>query len=294
MSEDGEVRYKLIPKGESDPLKPGAGENFGGEATAYYKNKDVYSGIYVGGRRSGRGTYSFHNEDVYNGQFQNNDKDGFGQMTYSAKSGKEDEDPDAQEGKPPRGGTYLGSFTKGMRGCGTGKDPDEKDAGSGMSKSAGTFTYVNKDVYVGQWQAGKKQGKGTYRYAKDGTQLDGIWENGQIQQGKWIFPNGTFYCGSFKHNKPNGKGIWVFKNGNQLTGDFVQKVEQAEEGDPDAPPEKPKVACQWKPGKFTALRGGDVFGPRSGAIALVKPPLDWPWPLVPPVDEKPQAEEPQA
>lgn len=50
--------------------------------------------------------------------------------------------------------------------------------------------------------------------------LFGQWKMGQIEQGKWIQPNGTFYEGKFANNKPNGQGKWVFKNGNVLDGEY--------------------------------------------------------------------------
>lgn len=52
---------------------------------------------------------------------------------------------------------------------------------------------------------------------------------GQVEQGKWIQPNGTFYEGAFSNNKPNGKGRWVFKNGNVLDGEYEQKKKEGEE-----------------------------------------------------------------
>lgn len=38
-------------------------------------------------------------------------------------------------------------------------------------------------------------------------ELFGDWNENQILQGKWVFPNGTIYEGQFKNNKPNGIGI---------------------------------------------------------------------------------------
>ena len=40
--------------------------------------------------------------------------------------------------------------------------------------------------------------------------LTGEWNENQILQGKWVFPNGTIYEGQFKGNKPNGNGIFLF------------------------------------------------------------------------------------
>lgn len=76
--------------------------------------------------------------------------------------------------------------------------------------------YQNKDTYSGWWQFGKKKGNGTYTYAATGMKLIGTWEENKIIEGKWIFPNGTFYSGQFKDNKPNGDGVWSINTGNNL------------------------------------------------------------------------------
>ena len=52
--------------------------------------------------------------------------------------------------------------------------------------------------------------------------MSGKWENGIILEGDWIFPNGTFFRGKFKGNKPEGSGEWHFTNGNKVKGDFAQ------------------------------------------------------------------------
>ena len=66
--------------------------------------------------------------------------------------------------------------------------------------------------------------------------LYGDWIDGKITKGKWIYPNGMYYEGSFENNKPNGDGKWYFKNGNVLTGVYTQSVTQP---DPDGGDEVP-------------------------------------------------------
>ena len=36
--------------------------------------------------------------------------------------------------------------------------------------------------------------------------IQGQWENGNVNHGEWIFPNGKVYRGAFKNNKPDGNG----------------------------------------------------------------------------------------
>eukprot|EP00434_Breviolum_minutum_P006765 symbB.v1.2.005969.t1/scaffold344.1/size224651/11 len=254
MAEGDETdpKYELYVKGSAEAREAGS-QQFTGQGKAMYLTGDTYEGTFVEGLRAGKGLYVFKkNGDSYEGKYEENRKHGFGKMIYRNKISEEDDPPD--ENAPPRGGSYLGNYTAGLRGCAANVNPDE-------APSEGTFTYVNGDVYTGQWREGKKQGKGTYTFAKDQTQLVGEWEEGKITCGKWVFPNGTFYCGKFRYNKPFGKGVWVFKNGNQLTGDYVQKEQQAEDEPPaddleGAVRPDPKVWCQFKPKASVAVRGG--------------------------------------
>jgi radial spoke head protein 1 len=254
--EDEEPKYKLFVKGQDAPLEKGS-QQFTGQGKAFYLNGDTYDGTYVEGLRRGTGLYTFKKfGDSYEGQYEENKKHGFGKLEYRHELGEDEEAADDEESKVPRGGTYVGHFHAGRRGCADGTtEMDEA--------SEGTFTYVNGDEYVGQWCAGKKHGQGTYSYKKDGTKLVGKWEKGKITAGKWIFPNGTFYSGAFRYNKPFGKGIWVFPNGNQMTGEYVQKEQQAEDEPPPADDDgpvverpDPKVWCHFKYGTSAAVRGG--------------------------------------
>lgn len=265
--EDG-PEYKLYEPGQDKPREQGS-QGFSGQGKAEYKNGDTYDGCFEEGKRKGKGKYMFSkNGDVYEGFYEDNMKSGFGKLVYGNKKGEDEEGGDEAEeeegaAKIGRGGTYLGVFSNGQRGCKDDQDPNQ-------ASSEGTFSYVNGDVYVGQWKAGKKHGKGSYTFAKDDTKLVGEWENGKITNGRWIFPSGTFYCGSFRYNKPNGKGVWVFANGNQLTGEYNQK-EQANEEEPPEDPENPEpkpdpeVTCTFKCGKNVLVQGGTMFGKTAGS-----------------------------
>merc|ERR1719198_1973865 len=258
--EDEDVKYQLFPQGQDVP-RAEMSKMFSGYGLAKYVNGDTYDGVFIEGYRRGKGTYVFKkNGDKYEGFYEENKKHGFGKMVYTSKSGKEEEDGDGDEEKPDtRSGTYLGYFTGGMRGM--------KAQGGDAAMSEGTFTYANGDIYVGQWCEGKKHGRGSYSYAKDGTKLVGDWVQGKIVSGEWIFPNGTFYSGKFRYNKPWGKGVWVFKNGNQLTGEYLQK-EQPTDEDPPADDEEnvvrpdPKVWCRFQHGANVAVCGGSMNIPK--------------------------------
>ncbi len=57
----------------------------------------------------------------------------------------------------------------------------------------------------------------------------GNWSEGKMTDGKWLFPNGVSYDGTFEHNKPKGKGTWAFQNGNTQKGEYIQHVLPADE-----------------------------------------------------------------
>jgi len=256
--EEGEVKYQLeTPEGilNSSKKPPYTGQ---GKATYANEDRDTYDGEFVEGYRCGWGTYIFKkNGDTYTGQYEQNLKHGLGKINYSSTFGNEEDGGEDEGGKAPRGGFYHGYFTKGLRGSPT---PQTPVAGQTM-QSEGTFTYCNGDVYVGQWQNGKKHGTGTYACSSDKTKLKGEWVEGKMSSGQWIFPNGAFYSGRFRYNKPIGKGVWVFPNGNQLTGEYVQKEMQSEEGEapPDeeggAPKKDPQVECTFKYADCVCVKG---------------------------------------
>ena len=58
--------------------------------------------------------------------------------------------------------------------------------------------------------------------------------------GKWIWKDSTSWHGSFKDNKPIGKGIFYFPNG------LVQEGEYIQEGDAEDPEAELKTV--WKAG----------------------------------------------
>ena len=82
--------------------------------------------------------------------------------------------------------------------------------------------YDNKDIYSGQWKNGKKDGLGTYIFKQTGMKYVGTFKSGQMIQGKWLYPNGTYFMGNFDNNQPKGHGKWNFTNKNVVEGDYTQ------------------------------------------------------------------------
>lgn len=262
--DEGGITYELLTM-DGTTLTSSRKPPYTGSGKATYPNedRDEYDGEFVEGFRCGWGTYIFKkNGDTYTGQYEQNHKHGLGKIIYAPTFGPPGEEggEEGGDGASKRGGFYHGYFTKGKRGA-----PDKKEDVPGeTSKSEGTFTYCNGDVYVGQWKEGKKHGTGTYACAADKSKLKGEWVEGKLATGQWIFPNGTFWSGRFRYNKPIGKGVWVFPNGNQLTGEYEQKELANEEGEGGGGGEEgeegqekkdPAVECTFKYGNCVKVKG---------------------------------------
>lgn len=116
---------------------------------------------------------------------------------------------------------------------------------NGKRHGEGVFTYKKtKDIYSGFWKYGNKHGFGTYTFFDTKMMLSGEWQNGNIVSGKWIFPNGIYWEGSFKGNKPINIGTWHFSNGNVIKGEFKQTEDENADPNPDTN-EKP-IILNWK------------------------------------------------
>lgn len=189
-----------------------------------YSNRDSFAGDYVNGKKNGRGTYMyFGSGDSYNGQWKEDMKHGMGRMEYKGKG---------------REGEYQGYW--------------ENDRRHGE----GVFTYQNGDTYSGWWRFGNKEGKGTFTSKATGMKLVGDWANGEMTHGRWIYPNGFYYEGSFQNNKPSGEGKWHCKDGNVISGAFVQKKKEA--GEDEAPPEEEEEGGAQAVQKFELTWTTDV------------------------------------
>ena len=191
-----ETEYKLVTGGEKTLNDS---RNFSGTGTAYYPNGDVYQGMFVSGLRQGdNGIYTYHSlakpnddgaeppKEVYTGQWVNNLKHGIGKQNYNGM------------------GDYYGHWEKGQK------------------HGEGVMIYDNKDIYSGQWKNGKKDGQGTYIFAETGMKFIGLFKGGNLTNGKWQYPNGSYFEGSFDNNQPKGKGRWHFENGNVVEGLYTQ------------------------------------------------------------------------
>ncbi|GKT36175.1 putative Phosphatidylinositol-4-phosphate 5-kinase [Aduncisulcus paluster] len=129
-----------------------------------------------------------------------------------------EEEEQAQLIEVPDIGTYTGGRNKLGERHGTGK-----------------MVFANKDVYEGEYQDGKRTGKGKYKWFASGCEYEGDYvdglrdgegtmkyNNGAVYGGTWvkgkrhgagkmIFPNKDFYYGEWKEGLQSGTGMYTYK-----------------------------------------------------------------------------------
>nr|XP_056722593.1 radial spoke head 10 homolog B-like [Euleptes europaea] len=143
-----------------------------GEGLAKFQGGNVYQGMFSEGLMHGRGTYTWADGVKYEGNFVKNVQMDQGSYTW------------------PDGSVYEGNVKSGIR------------HGFGMYK-CGTHPVS----YVGQWFKGKRHGKGTVYYNREGT---------------------SWYEGDFVNNVKSGWGIRCYKSGNMYEGQWERDVRHGE------------------------------------------------------------------
>ena len=150
------------------------------------KDKGVYVGEEIDGKRHGQGTVTYSNGKKYVGEFKNGKKHGQGTQTWS------------------NGKKYVGEFKNGKRnGQGTMTYSDGRKYVGGVKNGRwhgkGVSTALDGQrwytLYDGEWKKGNKHGQGKLVVTKiddDGTLL------GKWGLGKW---KGLTVIGEFKNNR---------------------------------------------------------------------------------------------
>ena len=83
------------------------------------------------------------------------------------------------------------------------------------------MTYINGDVYNGDWMDHKKNGKGKMTYI-NGDIYDGEWLN-NLKQGNclYLYKNGSKLNGEIKKGLFYGTGKKIYENGDIYEGEFI-------------------------------------------------------------------------
>lgn len=56
-----------------------------------------------------------------------------------------------------------------------------------VGMDSGYFVQATGDIYSGSWIANNKSGKGMYQFGADDSTMHGLWVDGTITEGKWVF-----------------------------------------------------------------------------------------------------------
>tara|TARA_Y100001934_G_scaffold229829_1_gene277085 strand:+ start:1319 stop:1774 length:456 start_codon:yes stop_codon:yes gene_type:complete len=84
----------------------------------------------------------------------------------------------------------------------------------------GAHAYANGDTYVGEWEDGKKHGRGTYTWA-DGERYEGRWvSDTKSGVGAYFWNNGDRYEGEFVDGVYHGEGTFTYASGRSITGEW--------------------------------------------------------------------------
>ena len=187
------------------------GLNWTGET--YLKNgMGTYQGYLVNGLFDGYGILTTIDGSVYKGNFKEGKYHGVGIWeTYDGLI----TEGDFVKGEPcgmvsiqwPNGNMYRGEYR------------------FWKCNGKGVMNYADGSVYDGGWKDDHYDGFGTFS-DKNGTFVEGTFENGNLKCGKgiWIYGKGVKFEGDFKNNVLNGFGSASFSDGSVCSGEFKDGI----------------------------------------------------------------------
>jgi len=85
------------------------------------------------------------------------------------------------------------------------------------------FQFVEtQEIYRGEWQNGKRHGKGEQLWP-DGSVYQGHWRDDQrYGRGRWIGNDGEMYDGEWRNDQFHKRGVYISKSGVRYSGDFKE------------------------------------------------------------------------
>ncbi len=196
---------------------------FSGFGEFNYPNGDLYIGDWEKNVPEGKGEYSFASGDQYNGQFEGGQFHGQGSMLYAAggqyigqwaKNEKEGKGKIINaDGKAQEGIWMAGEMVR------TESSPNQnpkkiKKQRSSSAAAINTTSPKSKVKDCNNYFCDVEEGQYIYR---DGTRYLGEFRGGKpIGKGTVFYANGDKYVGNWDTNRPQGNGILYFKNGRVL------------------------------------------------------------------------------
>ena len=187
--------------------------------TEKYENGDVYEGEEKDGIRHGIGIYYHADGAIYEGEWKDDLIHGIGRYYY----------PDgAAENVLCENGKIVGSTKETLpqseiRIHSIGYDNDDLYHGNmqdGKRNGRGTMHYADRRKYVGEWKDDKYHGKGTYYFVSGDRYVGEFKDDKKNGRGTFYWADGARYEGEFKDDKYNGQGTYYFASGNRYEGEW--------------------------------------------------------------------------
>jgi hypothetical protein len=223
---------------------------FNGKGKLTMEKGKVYEGEFRNGKEHGRGTVTYPSKDRFDGEFRAGKRDGIG-AAYpndgTVKIGRFKGGNDVGDGVgwsadrqtadrffngKPQGempldearelartiGLPVPALTKGSYEGGRNALGEPSGHGTWRSKNQGRC-----DEYVGEWEDGMLQGRGTYKFAADGASYNGEWKSGKREGvGTMTYPDdGETFEGQWKWGKREGRGTERWADGENFEGEWV-------------------------------------------------------------------------
>jgi ribosomal protein L7/L12 len=90
----------------------------------------------------------------------------------------------------------------------------------GKKMGRGRYDWKSGTFYDGQWLWGKRHGKGVISYS-DGDRYDGEWKDDvKCGYGTYTGPTGDSYVGDWMNGKKNGIGTYTYPDGDRYEGEW--------------------------------------------------------------------------
>ncbi len=82
--------------------------------------------------------------------------------------------------------------------------------------------FENGNIYYGNWNDNyEMEGYGQYYLKEENVMAEGIWDKGELKEGRIFFPNGDIYEGEMSDSVYNGRGKLITQNKDEYIGEFV-------------------------------------------------------------------------